>query len=502
MTEKYDETAEKKEVAATQETELSGSGVGVDEPEAISGGSQLEVAASTTEDAASSDAADASESSSEPVKSAAPKDGDETAAGAQTSKMAQYDETFVTLEPGQIVEGKVIQIGPDEVMVDVGYKSEGRIPLHELGLKSGESPEEAISVGDVVEVFVLKVEDQEGNVLLSKRRADGRVAWEELEKAKEADEVIEAPVTERVKGGLLVDVGVRGFVPASHVARNYVEDLDRYVGETLRLKVIELDRQRNNVVLSHKDVLEEEFAKAKDEAFSSLNEGVVAKGVVRRITDFGAFVDIGGGVEGLLHVSEMAWSRVRHPSDVVSEGQEVDVMVLKIDEENERISLSLKETLPDPWLSVGQRYKVGEAVKGTVTRVVDFGAFVKLEDGIEGLVHISQLADHHVANPSEVVEPNQEVEVRVVSLDEERRRIGLSMKPPRSESQPSQPRQPRSQGGGRGRGSRGGNSGGGSGSTGGVSGNDTTVTLGDVFEDLSTFFDDEGDDKDDAEEKE
>ncbi len=492
MTEKYDETTEKQEVAATQETELSG--VEVDDPTAVSGGSELEVAASTTEESASSDAPNDSASSSEPVKSETPKDGEETAAGAQTSKMAQYDETFVTLEPGQIVEGKVIQIGPDEVMVDVGYKSEGRIPLHELGLKSGETPEEAVSVGDVIEVFVVKVEDQEGNVLLSKRRADGRVAWERLEQAKEADEVIEAPVSERVKGGLLVDVGVRGFVPASHVARNYVEDLDKYVGQTLRLKVIELDRQRNNVVLSHKDVLEAEFEQAKEDAFSSLKEGEVSKGVVRRITDFGAFVDIGGGVEGLLHVSEMAWSRVRHPSDVVSEGQEVDVMVLKIDAENERISLSLKETLPDPWLSVGQRYKVGDVVRGTVTRVVDFGAFVKLEDGIEGLVHISQLAEHHVTNPSEVVEPNQEVDVRVVSLDEERRRIGLSMKPPRSESQSAQPRQSRSQGGGRGRGSRG-HSGSDSGNSGGVSGSDTTVTLGDVFEDLSTFFDDQPSDE-------
>src|SRR5690606_7637484 len=279
---------------------------------------------------------------------------DEEAAGSQPSNLAQYDETFVTLEPGQIVEGKVVQIGPDEVMVDVGYKSEGRIPLHELGLRTGESPEDVLSVGDEIEVYVLKVEDQEGNVLLSKRRADSRVAWERLEEAHANGEVIEAPVTERVKGGLLVDVGVRGFVPASHVARNYVEDLEKYVGETLRLKVIELDRQRNNVVLSHKEVLEEEYEAAKRAAFSTLKEGSITSGVVRRIADFGAFVDIGGGVEGLLHVSEMAWSRVRHPSDVLSEGQEINVMVLKVDPESERISLSLKETLPDPWLTVSE----------------------------------------------------------------------------------------------------------------------------------------------------
>ena len=200
-------------------------------------------------------------------------------------KMAEYDETFVTLEPGQIVQGKVVQVGSDEVMVDVGYKSEGRIPLHELGLKAGQTPDDAVNVGDEIEVYVLKVEDAEGNVLLSKRRADNRVAWERLERAMANGEIIEAPVTERVKGGLLVDVGVRGFIPASHVARNYVENLDEYVGQTLGLKVIELDRQRNNVVLSHKEVLEEEYERAKAEAFAKLEEGAIVDGVVRRITD-------------------------------------------------------------------------------------------------------------------------------------------------------------------------------------------------------------------------
>lgn len=485
MTEKHDETEWKEEVAANQDEGASGQSVGVDEPDAKkepeSQGS-AEVAAAGAE---------------EPAQEASNVESATTEESAATepppSKMAQYDETFVTLEPGQIVEGKVVQISSDEVMVDVGYKSEGRIPLHELGLRSGQSPEEALSVGEEIEVFVVKVEDQEGNVLLSKRRADNRVAWEKLEQAKESGEIIEAPVTERVKGGLLVDVGVRGFVPASHVARNYVEDLDKYVGQDLRLIVIELDRQRNNVVLSHKDVLDAEYEQAKREAFESLNEGSVTKGVVRRITDFGAFVDIGGGVEGLLHVSEMAWSRVGHPSDVVSEGDEIDVMVLKVDADNERISLSLKETLPDPWLTVGERYQVGDVVTGNVTRVVDFGAFVKLEDGIEGLVHISQLAHHHVTNPSEVVKSGDEVEVKVVSLDEERRRIGLSIKqtqepPPEQQQQPQQ----RSRGGGGGGGGRSRSGGGNAGST---SGPETTVTLGDVFEDLSSFFDRDKDDE-------
>lgn len=400
--------------------------------------------------------------------------GSEADKGAPQSpaNVAEYDETFVTLEPGQIVHGKVVQVGDDEVMVDVGYKFEGRIPLYELGLRSGQTPQDVVSVGDEIEVYVLKIEDAEGNVLLSKRRADSRVAWERLEQAKESGEVIYAPVTERVKGGLLVDVGVRGFIPASHVARNYVENLDEYVGKTLGLKVIELDRQRNNVVLSHKEVLEEEYERAKAEAFANLKEGSIVNGIVRRITDFGAFVDVGGGVEGLLHVSEMAWSRVRHPSDVVKEGQEIKVMVLKVDAENERISLSLKETLPDPWLSAGSKYPVGSTVQGTVTRVVDFGAFVKLEDGIEGLVHVSQLADHHVANPSEVVSPGDEVTVRVVSVDVDKRRIGLSMRSP----QPERPRQKRAASRPEPR---------------TTSGEAPTVTLGDVFEDLGNLFKDE-----------
>lgn len=396
----------------------------------------------------------------------------ETPVDSPSDKMAEYDASFVTLEPGQIVKGKVVQVGDGEVMVDVGYKFEGRIPLYELGLRSGQTPHDVVSVGDEIDVFVLKIEDAEGNVLLSKRRADSRMAWQRLERAMADGEVIEAPVIERVKGGLLVDVGVRGFIPASHVGRNYVENLEEYVGQTLRLKVIELDRQRNNVVLSHKQVLEEEYERAKAEAFAKLKEGTIVTGVVRRITDFGAFVDVGGGVEGLLHVSEMAWSRVAHPSDVVKEGQTIEVMVLKVDPESERISLSLRETLPDPWLAAAERYPVGATVQGTVTRVVDFGAFVKLEDGIEGLVHISQLADYHVNDPAEVVRPGDEVEVRVVSVDPERRRIGLSMRSP-------QPERPRGRRGGSRPEPR------------TTSGEAPPVTLGEVFEDLGNLFKDQ-----------
>lgn len=379
-----------------------------------------------------------------------------------------YDQTFVTLEPGQIITGTVVQVSDDEVMVDVGYKSEGRIPQHELGLRPGETPHTILQVGQDIDVYVMKVEDAEGNVLLSKRRADNRLVWEKLESLKESGEVIEATVTERVKGGLLVDVGLRGFVPASHVDRNYVENLEEYVGQTLRLRVIELDRQRNNVVLSRKVVLEEEYEKAKENAFRTLKEGSIIPGVVRRLVDFGAFVDIGGGVEGLLHVSEMAWSRVNHPRDVLSEGDEIQVMVLEVDPERERISLSLKETLPDPWDTVDERYAVNDIVPCTITRLVDFGAFAKLEDGVEGLIHISQLADRHVASPSEVVKPGDEVQAKVISLDKRARRIGLSLRDaaPKPKREPAAPRE----------------------QTFSDPNRDDTLTLGDVFEDLQTFF--------------
>jgi 4-hydroxy-3-methylbut-2-enyl diphosphate reductase len=291
-------------------------------------------------------------------------------------------------------------------------------------------------VGDEIDVYVVRTDDSEGSVVLSKRRADQAKAWKELEEMYENNEILEAVVTERVKGGLLVDVGVRGFVPASHVARNYVEDLESYVGKSLRMKIIELDRQRNNVVLSHKEVLEEEYEKQKETIFDTYQPGDIVDGVVRRLTDFGAFVDIGSGVEGLLHVSEMAYSRVNHPSDILSENQEIKVMILNLDKETERISLGLKQTLPDPWDNISSKYHEGDIVQGEVTRTVDFGAFVKLEDGVEGLVHISQLADHHVANTEEVVSSGQQVNVKIISIDEEARRIGLSIKEAQKERKP------------------------------------------------------------------
>lgn len=357
--------------------------------------------------------------------------------------MEQYEEAARKLTRGQIVEGRVVQVRDDEVIVDVGYKSEGRIPASELGLAEGQTPKDVLKEGDKVYVQVLRVDEDEGTVVVSKRRADERRAWEILTRKYEAKEPLEATVIARVKGGLLVDVGVRGFVPASHVDLNFVDDLDQYVGKKLRFRIIELDRQRRNVVLSRKQLLEEELEQAKQKAFSELQAGQIITGVVRRITDFGAFVDVGGGVEGLLHVSELAYSRVEHPRDVLREGQEIQVKVLAVDPERERISLSLKGAKPDPWLTIADRYSEGQIVDGEVTRTVDFGAFVKLEDGVEGLVHISQLANHRVENVTDVVQPGQHVKVKVINLDPQARRIGLSIKavnpkPPKPKPEPKE----------------------------------------------------------------
>jgi 4-hydroxy-3-methylbut-2-enyl diphosphate reductase len=340
--------------------------------------------------------------------------------------MSEYDVKMPTA--GAVIQGKVVQISNDEVLVDIDYKSEGRIPLNELSFISNASPEDIVTVGEDIYVKVLKVDDSEGNVLLSKKRADADRSWEKLENLFETGGTLTAKVVQVVKGGLLVNVGVRGFIPASHVSRGFEDDLQKYIGQTLELKIIELDRTKNNVVFSHKVVLEEQYAKAKAEAFASLQEGDKVKGIVRRLTDFGAFVDIGNGVEGLLHVSEMAYSRVNHPSDVVSEGDEITVMILGVNQERERISLGLKQTIPDPWSTVTERYEVGQTVTGEVTRVVDFGAFVKLEDGIEGLVHISELSHKHVAKAEDVVKSGQQVETKIISVDAEGRRIGLSIK--------------------------------------------------------------------------
>lgn len=373
-----------------------------------------------------------SESAEEAVEepaSAEPAEKNDTPAVAenQNAVEAHLAENLKEIKRGQIIKGTVVQVNSDEILVDIGAKSEGILPVSELSHRPVEDPSTVVQPGDEIDVFVIKVENEEGHPILSKRRADRKQAWERLEKAHQEGTEIKAEVIEVVKGGLLVDVGLRGFVPASLVERGYVEDLEAYLGKELRLKVIELDKAKNKVVLSQKAVLDEEYERQRAETWDSLEEGQVRKGIVRRLTNFGAFVDL-GGVDGLLHVSEISWGRVDHPKDVLAEGQEIEVKVLNVDRQEEKVSLGLKQLLPNPWDTAAEKYPVGTVVQGKVLRIAPFGAFVEVEPGIEGLVHISQLADYHVAKTEDVVSVGDEIPVKVLSVDQEVQRMSLSMR--------------------------------------------------------------------------
>ncbi len=337
-----------------------------------------------------------------------------------------YDESFKTLREGDIVKGKVMSVDENGALVDVGYKSEGIISAQELD-RRGVIGSFDLSPGDEIMVYVLSVESGEGSLRLSKRKADEEAAWKNLEQAYREQSIVEAPVAQEVKGGLVVDVGVRAFVPASQVERGYVNDLSKYVGQALRMRVLELDRSKNRVILSQRVVLEEEHERLCKETWDTIAEGQVRTGTVKGITDFGVFVDL-GGVDGLLHISEISWGRVNHPSEVVHEGQELDVKVLKVDKEKGRISLGRKQVLPDPWDDVETKYPVGAVVKGEVTRTAPFGAFVQIEPGVEGLVHISEISQQHIAKPEEVVNSGDQLMVKVLRTRPDERKISLSIK--------------------------------------------------------------------------
>jgi len=337
------------------------------------------------------------------------------------------DNDIADLKKGQTVKGTVVEVNDEGIYVDVGYKTEGFVPLRELAHEKVEDASEYVEVDDEIEVVVLTIENDEGEMILSKKRADYEKAWEDIMEAYENDEIIEAEVTKRVKGGLVVDVGVRGFIPASHVAIGYVEDLEDYVGETLKLKVIEVERENNNVVLSARKVLEKEMEAKKEETLEDLEKDQTVEGKVTKLVDFGAFIDL-GGIEGLLHISEMSWGRIGHPSDVLEEGQVVDVKVLDFDKDNERISLGLKQLLPDPWEEFAEKHYEGEIIDGEITKIVDFGAFMEVEEGIEGLIHISQLSHKHVKTADEVVSVGEEREAKIINIDPEQKRVGLSLK--------------------------------------------------------------------------
>jgi ribosomal protein S1/(E)-4-hydroxy-3-methyl-but-2-enyl pyrophosphate reductase len=334
--------------------------------------------------------------------------------------------TTKQIQQGDVISGTVVQVKEDEVLIDIGGKSEGVIPRQELENKG--EPGEELHVGDVISVYVLRADNDEGHLTLSKKRADRAKALDYLEECVGTDTKLAGEVIKVVKGGLLTDVnGIRGFVPASLVERGYVGDLEKYVGATLRLRVIEFDRNRGKVVLSQKVILQEEYLKAEKELWETIEPGEIRKGTVRHLTNFGAFVDL-GGVDGLLHISELSWGRVKHPSEVVQEGDEVDVYVISVDKDNKRISLSLKQAQTNPWSTVDERYQVGEIITGTIVRLVSFGAFVEIEPGVEGLVHISRLSDHRVGKPEDVVTVGQEIQVKVLEINKQDQRISLSIK--------------------------------------------------------------------------
>jgi small subunit ribosomal protein S1 len=338
-----------------------------------------------------------------------------------------YDATLVPFEEGDVVSGKVVRIDQDEVLVDIGYKSEGVIPMNELSIRKSVDPHDEVELGEEVDALVLTKEDQDGRLILSKKRARFEKAWRKIEAAAESGEPVEGTVIEVVKGGLIIDLGVRGFLPASLVDIRRVQNLDEFLGTKIECKVIELNRSRNNVVLSRRAVLEEERKEVRQQILDRLQPGMVVEGAISNIVDFGAFVDL-DGIDGLIHISELSWSHVNHPSEILSIGDVVPVKVLDIDRDRQRISLGLKQTQEDPWQRVIDTYRIGDELEGKVTKVVTFGAFVEIMDGVEGLVHISELAHHHVENPREIVEPGQDVRVKILEIDSERRRLSLSVK--------------------------------------------------------------------------
>jgi small subunit ribosomal protein S1 len=358
-----------------------------------------------------------------------------------------YDATMHPFQEGDVVTGNVVRIDNDEVLVDIGYKSEGVIPASELSIRKSVDPSDEVELGEEVDALVLTKEDQDGRLILSKKRARFEKAWRRIEAAAESGEPVEGAVIEVVKGGLIIDLGVRGFLPASLVDIRRVPNLDEYMGQSIECKVIELNRSRNNVVLSRRAVLEEQRKEDRERILDRLQPGQVVEGTISNIVDFGAFVDL-DGIDGLIHISELSWSHVNHPSEILSIGDTVSVKVLDIDRHRQRISLGLKQTQEDPWQRVVDTYNIGDELEGNVTKVVTFGAFVEILDGVEGLVHISELAQHHVENPREIIQPGDPVRVKILEIDSERRRLSLSIKRVEGQVLPVRPIVPPAEGDG------------------------------------------------------
>ncbi|WP_420542168.1 30S ribosomal protein S1 [Slackia heliotrinireducens] len=361
------------------------------------------------------------------------------------------DGTLTEFDEGDLVKGTVVKIEHDEVLLDIGFKSEGVIPSRELSIRKDADPSEIVAEGDEIEALVLQKEDKDGRLILSKKRAEYERAWISVEEKFKAGEPVVGEVIEVVKGGLILDIGLRGFLPASLVDLRRVKDLDMYLNTELEACVIEMDRNRNNVVLSRRALLEDARKNERAEILGQLKAGMRLNGVVSSIVDFGAFVDL-GGIDGLVHISELSWNHVNHPSEVVKVGQEVEVEVLKVELDRERISLGLKQTTEDPWLKLVEAYPAGSIIDGKVTKIVPFGAFVELGNNVEGLVHISEMAPRRIDTPAQVVKVGQDVKVKVMEVNPERRRISLSMKAAAAElgieievdeTVQAEPRQPR-----------------------------------------------------------
>jgi small subunit ribosomal protein S1 len=345
----------------------------------------------------------------------------------ESQKVPDYDGTIKIFNEGDIVSGTVVRVDKEEVLLDIGYKSEGVIPSRELSIRYDVKPSEIVQPGDELEALVLQKEDKEGRLILSKKRAQYERAWGNIERIKDEDGIVEGEVIEVVKGGLILDIGLRGFLPASLVDMRRVKDLNQFLGRVLEAKIIELDKNRNNVVLSRRAYLEKQKSTERKEFLESLQKGSKHTGTVSSIVNFGAFVDL-GGVDGLIHISELSWSHVDHPSEVLAVGDEVTVEILDVDLERERVSLSLKKAQEDPWEKMAKEKPAGSTVHGKVTKLVPFGAFVEIAPGVEGLVHISELAWEHVEFPEEVVSVGEEVDAKIIDIDLDRRRISLSLK--------------------------------------------------------------------------
>jgi small subunit ribosomal protein S1 len=336
-------------------------------------------------------------------------------------------DTILEFEDGDLVKGIVVKIDRDEVLLDIGFKSEGVIPSRELSIRNDVNPSEIVSIGEEIEALVLQKEDKEGRLVLSKKRAQYEKAWANIEDLKNRNQVVSGLVIEVVKGGLIVDIGLRGFLPASLVEQRRVRDLQPYIGKTVEARIIELDRNRNNVVLSRRAWLEESQKEQRGDFLTNLKPGERRRGHISSVVNFGAFVDL-GGMDGLIHVSELSWNHIEHPSQVVAVGDEVEVEVMEVDYSKERISLSLRKTQSDPWQVFADGHAVNQLVYGRITKLVPFGVFVQVGEGIEGLVHISEIAAHHVESPEQVVAVGEELWVKIIELDTQRRRISLSIK--------------------------------------------------------------------------